>query len=128
MKKLEAIISPSHVDAVREALIQQRGLDGLTMSEVWAVGPHLRQTAVYRGAEYQVDAAPRVKVEVVVPDELAMPSAHVIVSAARGGCPVDARVTVVPVTEAVRIRTGEHGVAAIADALAQTAADRRRVA
>lgn len=123
MKKLEAIILPSQVEAVRNALMKQSGLDGLTMSEIWGVGPHLRQRAVYRGSEYEVDLAPRVKVEVVVSDERALPDAYAIVQAARAASPSDLRVLVVPVAEAVRIRTGEHGIAAIADRAHDSATD-----
>ena len=68
MKKLEAIIPPSRVDAVRSAHSLQCGLEGLTVSEVWGVGSHLRATAIYRGTEYEVDLAPRVKLEAVVHD------------------------------------------------------------
>jgi nitrogen regulatory protein P-II 1 len=120
MKKLEAIILPSQVEEVRDALIKERALDGFTMSEVWGVGAHLRHTTLYRGSEYQIDSAPRVKVEVVVRDECAMPGVYAIIEAARAGCPFDLRVLVVPVTDAVRVRTGEHGIAAVdgADELA----------
>lgn len=113
MKKLEAIIPPSRVDAVRSALSLQCGLEGLTVSEVWGVGSHLRATAMYRGTEYEVDLAPRVKVEAVVHDRYALPGIYAIVDAARMGSPADARVVVVPVADAVRIRTGEHGAVAI---------------
>src|SRR5262245_5967408 len=113
MKKLEAIIPPSRVDAVRSALTLQCGLEGLTVSEVWGVGSHPRATALYRGSEYEVDLAPRVKVEAVVHDRYALPGVYAIVDAARMGSPADARVLVVPVADAVRIRTGEHGAVAI---------------
>jgi nitrogen regulatory protein P-II 1 len=123
MKKVEAIILPSQVEEVRDALIQERGLDGFTMSEVWGVGPGLGHTALYRGSEYHVDSAPRVKVEVVVRDEWAMEGVYAIVDAARAGCPFDLRVLVVPVADAVRVRTGEHGIAAIDGAAHELAAE-----
>src|SRR4029077_13846209 len=94
-----------------------------TMSEVWGVGAHLRHTALYRGSEYHVDSAPRVKVEVVVRDECALPGVYAIVEAARAGCPFDLRVLVVPVDDAVRVRTGEHGIAAIDGGARELAAE-----
>ena len=112
MKKVEAILSPSQVEAVRDALIQQRSLDGFTVTDVWGIGPQLRRAGTYRGSSYEVDT-PRVKVEVVVQDEYALPCVYAIVEAARAGSPPDACVLVVPVSDAVRIRTGEHGVAAL---------------
>src|SRR6516164_2404226 len=113
MKKLEAILPPSQVESVRDALIEEPGVEGLTMSEVWGVGPHVGHTECYRGVFYEVNKAPRLKVEVVVRDECALPAVYAIIQAARAVSPADARIMIVPVTDAVRIRTGQQGVAAI---------------
>lgn len=115
MKKVDAIIRPSCLDAVQEAL-ERRGIGGLTLTEVAGSGHEPGHTASYRGATYAVDSHPRIRVEIVVPDADAVPVAEAVARAARTGRPGDGLVSIVPVLEAVRIRTGEHGHAAVSDA------------
>jgi nitrogen regulatory protein P-II 1 len=108
MKKIEAVIKPFKLDEVREA-ITALGCSGLTVTEVKGFGRQKGHTELYRGAEYVVDFLPKVKVEVVVSDELVEPLIDAIVSAARTGKIGDGKIFVMPVEQVVRIRTGETG-------------------
>lgn len=107
MKKIEAIIRPHLLDAVRTAL-EQAGIAGMTVSEVRGYGRQKGHTETYRGTEYEVDFVPKIKIEVVVPEELAEAVVAGIVAAGRTGKFGDGKVFVIPVEDAVRIRTGER--------------------
>src|SRR5262249_44356401 len=108
----EAIIKPSRLDRVKEAL-SRAGIEGLTVSEVNGFGRQKGHTELYRGAEYQIDLLPKVKIEVVVNEFKARQVVEVIRDAARTGHIGDGKVFVLRVEEAVRIRTGERGRDAI---------------
>jgi len=112
MKKIEAIIKPFKLEEVKDALTEI-GVQGLTVSEVKGFGRQKGHTELYRGAEYVVDFIPKVKIEVVVPDSIAEKVVETIVNAARTGRIGDGKVFVIPVEDAVRIRTGERGENAI---------------
>ncbi len=112
MKKIEAILKPHKLDAVKEALTEA-GVSGLTLSEVRGMGRQRGHTELYRGAEYTVDLVPKVKIEVVVADEMLARVLSAIESAARTGTVGDGKIFVLPVEEAVRVRTGERGEAAV---------------
>ncbi|RMF39364.1 MAG: P-II family nitrogen regulator [Alphaproteobacteria bacterium] len=108
MKKIEAIIKPFKLDEVKEAL-QEVGIQGLSVIEAKGFGRQKGHTELYRGAEYVVDFLPKVKIEVVLGDELAEPAIEAIVNAAKTGKIGDGKIFVYPVEQAIRIRTGEEG-------------------
>lgn len=112
MKKIEAIIKPFKLDEVKEAL-QDVGLQGVTVLEARGFGRQKGHTELYRGAEYVVDFLPKVKIELVVPDSLAPAAIEAIRNAAQTGRIGDGKIFVLPVEDAVRIRTGESGEDAI---------------
>jgi nitrogen regulatory protein P-II 1 len=112
MKKIEAIIKPFKLDEVREAL-SEIGVTGLTVTEVKGFGRQKGHTELYRGAEYVVDFLPKVKVEVVIPDNLADKALDAIIKAARTGKIGDGKIFMVDVGQVVRIRTGETNEDAI---------------
>ena len=112
MKKIEAIIKPFKLDEVKEAL-QDVGLQGITVTEAKGFGRQKGHTELYRGAEYVVDFLPKVKIEVVVEDGLVDNAVEAIAAAARTGRIGDGKIFVIPVEEAVRIRTGDRGADAI---------------
>jgi nitrogen regulatory protein P-II 1 len=112
VKKVEAIIKPFKLDEVKEALAEV-GVQGLTAAEVKGFGRQKGHTELYRGAEYVVDFLPKIKVEIVVPDDQVRQVVEAIVRAARTGRIGDGKVFVLPVEEVVRIRTGEQGPDAI---------------
>ncbi len=112
MLKIEAIFKPFRLDAVKEAL-QDLGVQGMTVSEVRGFGRQKGHSELYRGAEYTVDFVPKVKVEVVVDESQAAAVADAIVTAARTGKIGDGKVFLSAVHDAIRIRTGERGGAAI---------------
>jgi nitrogen regulatory protein P-II 1 len=112
MKKIEAIIQPFKLDAVKDAL-QSIGIEGLTISEVRGHGRQKGHTEVYRGQEYNVDLLPKVKVETVVPAERAEEVIQTITRAAHTGKIGDGKVFVFDVTDAIRIRNGEQGAGAL---------------
>jgi nitrogen regulatory protein P-II 2 len=112
MKLVMAIIKPFKLDEVREALTPL-GVQGLTVTEVKGFGRQKGQTEIYRGAEYHVSFLPKLKIEVVVPDELADQVVEAIATTARTGKIGDGKVFVVDVERALRIRTGETDAAAI---------------
>ena len=115
MKKIEAIIKPFKLEAVKEA-ISETGIQGMTVSEVKGFGRQKGHTEIYRGSEYTVDFLPKVKIEVVVDDENAEAVIDAIVNNANTGKIGDGKVFVSPVEEAIRIRTGEKGSAAVSGA------------
>ena len=112
MKKLEAIIKPFKLDEVREAL-SEIGVNGLTVTEVKGFGRQKGHTELYRGAEYVVDFLPKIKVELVVPDNLLDASMEAIIKSARTGKIGDGMIFVTNVEQVIRIRTGETDEAAI---------------
>ena len=112
MKKIEAIIKPFKLDEVKDAL-SRAGIEGLTVSEVKGFGRQKGHTELYRGAEYVVDFLPKVKLEVVVDDSKAVEVVETICNTARTGHIGDGKIFVLPLDEAVRIRTGERGRDAI---------------
>ena len=112
MKKIEAIIKPFKLDDVKEAL-SQVGVEGLTVTEVKGFGRQKGHTELYRGAEYVVDFLPKIKLEIVVRDEIVERVIHAISDAANTGKIGDGKIFVLPLEEAIRIRTGERGPAAV---------------
>jgi nitrogen regulatory protein P-II 1 len=112
MKKIEAIIKPFKLDEVKEAL-QEVGIQGITVTEAKGFGRQKGHTELYRGAEYVVDFLPKVKIEIVVPDERLEAAVEAIQKAARTGRIGDGKIFVLDVQDAIRIRTGETGADAI---------------
>ncbi|MFA5530546.1 MAG: P-II family nitrogen regulator [Thiohalomonadaceae bacterium] len=112
MKKIEAIIKPFKLDDVREAL-SEKGVQGMTATEVKGFGRQKGHTELYRGAEYVVDFLPKVKIEVVVDDDQVDACLEAIMGAARTGKIGDGKIFVTTVERVVRIRTGEEGPSAI---------------
>lgn len=112
MKKIEAIIKPFKLDEVREAL-SEVGINGLTVAEVKGFGRQKGHTELYRGAEYVVDFLPKIKVDIVLADELVDQAVEAIIRAAHTGKIGDGKIFVSPVEQVIRIRTGETGDAAV---------------
>lgn len=112
MKKIEAIIKPFKLDEVKEAL-QEAGVQGITVIEAKGFGRQKGHTELYRGAEYVVDFLPKVKIEIVLPDEMVDQAIEAIRKAAQTGRIGDGKIFVSPVEEVIRIRTGETGADAI---------------
>jgi nitrogen regulatory protein P-II 1 len=112
MKKIEAIIKPFKLDEVKEAL-QEAGVQGLSVIEVKGFGRQKGHTELYRGAEYVVDFLPKVKIEVVLPDDQVETAIEAIIGAARTDKIGDGKIFVTTVEQAIRIRTGETGDDAI---------------
>ena len=108
MKKIEAVIKPFKLDEVREAL-SEVGVSGLTVTEVKGFGRQKGHTELYRGAEYVVDFLPKVKVEVILQDDLVERAIEAIVKAARTGKIGDGKIFVYDLQQVIRIRTGETG-------------------
>ena len=107
MKKIEAIIKPFKLDEVKEAL-HEVGVSGITVTEAKGFGRQKGHTELYRGAEYVVDFLPKVKLETVVPSDIAERTVEAIANAAKTGRIGDGKIFVTPVEMAVRIRTGER--------------------
>ena len=112
MKKIEAVIKPFKLDEVKEAL-QEIGVQGMTVLEAKGYGRQKGHSELYRGAEYVIDFLPKIKIEIVVPDELLTPAVDAIMSAARTGKIGDGKIFITEVIEVIRIRTGETGAQAI---------------
>ncbi|MFL5303209.1 MAG: P-II family nitrogen regulator [Anaeromyxobacteraceae bacterium] len=108
MTKIEAIVRPSKLDEVKRAL-NHAWISGITVTEVKGYGRQKGHTEVYRGAEYQIDMKPKLKIEIVVPDPLVPRIVHDLERALRSGRIGDGKVFVVRVDEVVRVRTGERG-------------------
>nr|WP_320050799.1 P-II family nitrogen regulator [uncultured Desulfuromonas sp.] len=108
MKKVEAIIKPFKLDEVKEAL-SEIGIQGITVSEVKGFGRQKGHTELYRGAEYVVDFIPKIKMEIIVSDDIVAKVIEQIAEAAKTGRIGDGKIFVTPVEEVVRIRTGETG-------------------
>jgi len=112
MKKIEAIIKPFKLEEIKEALTEI-GIKGLTITEVKGFGRQRGHTEVYRGAEYQVDFVPKIKIEVIVEDDLLEDVINTIIEKGRTGKIGDGKIFILPLEEAIRIRTGERGEDAI---------------
>ncbi|GAB4173582.1 MAG: P-II family nitrogen regulator [Geothermobacteraceae bacterium] len=108
MRKVEAIIKPFKLDEVKEAL-NEIGIQGITVSEVKGFGRQKGHTELYRGAEYVVDFIPKIKMEIIVSDDMAAKVVEAIEEAAKTGRIGDGKIFVTPIDEVVRIRTGERG-------------------
>jgi len=112
MKLVKAIIKPFKVDAVKAAL-QELGISGLTVSQVEGVGRQKGHTELYRGAEYQVDLVPKIEIQVAVPDDLVGRVVQAVIAAARTGEIGDGKIFIIPLEDAIRVRTGERGETAL---------------
>ena len=112
MKKIEAIVKPFKLDEVREAL-SEVGVTGLTVTEVKGFGRQKGHTELYRGAEYVVDFLPKVKLEIVVEDDMVERAVEAIVRTARTGRIGDGKIFITSVEDVIRVRTGERGKDAI---------------
>lgn len=112
MKKLEAIIQPSRFDSVKDAL-REIGVGGMTVTEVRGHGRQKGHTEVYRGSEYTVDLLPKIKIEMVLPDNLADAAVAIILKTAKTGKIGDGKIFLTRVDEAIRIRNEERGDAAL---------------
>jgi nitrogen regulatory protein P-II 1 len=112
MKKIEAIIKPFKLEDVKDAL-SDLGVEGMTVSEVKGFGRQKGHTELYRGAEYSVDFLPKVKIQILVPDDKVQQVVETVVKTAHTGKIGDGKIFVIPVEEVVRIRTGEKGADAI---------------
>ena len=112
MKKVEAIIKPFKLEEVKDAL-GEIGIEGMTVTEVKGFGRQKGHTEIYRGSEYTVDFLPKIKIEIVIPDEKLDEAVEAIVKTAKTGKIGDGKVFVSTIDEAVRIRTEEKGVAAV---------------
>ena len=112
MKKIEAIIKPFKLEDVKEALAEI-GVTGMTVTEVKGFGRQKRHTEIYRGSEYTVDFLPKVKIELAVPTEQVGPVVEAIAKGAKTGKIGDGKIFVLPLEDVLRIRTAEHGDAAV---------------
>ena len=112
MKKIEAVIKPFKLDEVREAL-SAIGVNGLTVTEVKGFGRQKGHTELYRGAEYVVDFLPKIKIELVVTDEMVEAAMEAIIKSAHTGKIGDGKIFVSGIEQVVRIRTGETGESAV---------------
>ncbi len=108
MKKIEAIIKPFKLDEVKDKL-NEIGIHGITVSEVKGFGRQKGHTELYRGAEYVVDFLPKVKLEIVVPDDMAEKVVDTLIKSAQTGRIGDGKIFIMNLEDAVRIRTGERG-------------------
>jgi len=112
MVKIEAILQPSRLDAVKDALLEA-GIEGMTILEARGHGRQKGHTEFYRGREYTVDLLPKVKIELVVSDEMKDKTIQAILSSARSGRIGDGKIFISPVSEAIRIRNDERGDTAL---------------
>jgi len=112
MKKIEAIIKPFKLEDVKDAL-SEIGVEGMTVTEVKGFGRQKGHTEIYRGSEYTVDFLPKIKIEVVIPDNREEAAINAIVKSARTGKIGDGKIFVISVDDSIRIRTGEKGENAI---------------
>ena len=112
MKQIEAIIKPFKLDEVKDALTKV-GIQGMTITEVKGFGRQKGHTELYRGAEYTVDFLPKVKIQILVPDDKVQQVVETVVKTAHTGKIGDGKIFVIPVEEVIRIRTGEKGPDAI---------------
>lgn len=108
MKKIEAIIKPFKLDDVKEAL-KDIGIQGLTVTEVKGFGRQKGHTELYRGAEYVIDFLPKIKLDIIVSDDMVTKVVDAIIESARTGKIGDGKIFILPMEEVIRIRTGERG-------------------
>ncbi len=112
MKKIEAIIKPFKLDDVKEAL-NEIGIQGMTITEVKGYGRQKGHKEIYRGAEYVVDFIPKIKIELIVADDMVQKASDTIEGAANTGKLGDGKIFILPVEDAIRVRTGERGTEAV---------------
>lgn len=112
MQKIEAVIQPSKLDSVKDALVEI-GVDGMTILEARGHGRQKGHTEVYRGREYSVDLLPKVKLEIVVTDDMVDRAVNAIIAAARTGTIGDGKIFISKIDEAIRIRNDERGETAL---------------
>jgi nitrogen regulatory protein P-II 1 len=112
MKKIEAIIKPFKLDEVKDAL-NAIGIKGMTVSEVKGYGRQKGHTEIYRGAEYVIDFIPKIKLEIIVADEMVDQVITTIIDKSRTGKIGDGKIFVLPMEQVIRVRTGETGSEAI---------------
>jgi nitrogen regulatory protein P-II 1 len=112
MQKIEAVIQPSKLDAVKDALLEV-GIEGMTILEARGHGRQKGHTEFYRGREYTVDLLPKIKLEMVVPDDLVEKAVQAILSSARSGKIGDGKIFISKIDEAIRIRNDERGPSAL---------------
>jgi nitrogen regulatory protein P-II 1 len=112
MKKIEAIVRPHLLEAIKDAL-QTIGIQGMSIAEVKGFGRQKGHTEVYRGAEYQIEFVPKIKIEIVLDDEMVDEAIDTIIKTSRTGKFGDGKIWIIPVEEAVRIRTGEYNAQAV---------------
>jgi nitrogen regulatory protein P-II 1 len=112
MQKIEAVIQPSKLDSVKDALVEI-GVNGMTILEARGHGRQKGHTEVYRGREYSVDLLPKVKLELVVPDEMVDQAVQAIITSARTGTIGDGKIFISKIDEAIRIRNDERGEIAL---------------
>jgi nitrogen regulatory protein PII len=112
MQKIEAVIQPSKLDALKAALLEI-GVEGMTILEARGHGRQKGHTEFYRGREYTVDLLPKIKIETVVPDELLEKTVQAIITSTRTGKIGDGKIFISRIDEAIRIRNGERGMAAL---------------
>ena len=112
MKKIEAVIKPFKLDEVKDAL-NEIGIQGMTVTEVKGFGRQKGHTELYRGAEYVIDFIPKIKIEIVITDELATKVVDAIEKAAKTGKIGDGKIFIYSIEDVIRIRTGERGEAAV---------------
>jgi nitrogen regulatory protein PII len=112
MKLIKAIIKPFKLEEVKEAL-SELGIEGMTVTEVKGFGRQKGHTEIYRGSEYTVDFLPKVMVEIVVADDIVSKTVEAVVKAAKTGKIGDGKIFVIPIEEAIRIRTDERGDGAV---------------
>ena len=112
MKKIEAIIQPSQFNSVKDALLEI-GVEGMTVTEVRGHGRQKGHTEVYRGREYTLDLLPKIKIEMVLPDQRVESAVEAVLKAAKTGKIGDGKIFLSTVSDAIRIRNGEHGESAL---------------
>jgi nitrogen regulatory protein P-II 1 len=112
MKKIEAIVKPYKLDTIKDAL-SDLGVFGMTVSDVKGFGQQKGHTELYRGAEYQVGFVPKIKIEIVIPDDKVDKVVNTLIATAKTGKVGDGKIFVIPVEETIRIRTGERGDVAV---------------
>lgn len=112
MKKIDAVIRPHKLDEVKDALLEA-GIKGMTISEVRGIGRQKGQTEIYRGAEYHIDFIPKLKIEVILPDNLLEKAVGIILAAAKTGQVGDGKLFISSIDEVIRVRTEETGESAL---------------
>ncbi len=112
MKRIEAIIRPHKLDEVKDALVEA-GIKGMTISEVRGIGRQKGQTEMYRGAEYHIDFVPKIKLDIILPDNLLEKAISLIVAAAKTGQVGDGKLFISTMDEVIRVRTEETGESAL---------------